>query len=92
MDLTRIGLAQDDTPTFPLRLLVAGYGTGGLAAAAVYLKDGGLLLTCLTLWFGGAIATLAWGLLQVGLCRKARLRKPVSASDGDRHEVFVAAE
>jgi hypothetical protein len=92
MNLTRIDLAQDDTPRFPLRLLIAGYGTGGLVAAAVFLNGGGLFVSCMTLWFGGAMATLAFGLLQVAVCKKTRSRHATAASDGDRSEIFVAAE
>lgn len=92
MELKRIDLVQDDTPRFPLRLLIAGYGTGALAATAVFLNDGGLMLTGMIFWLGGAIATLAWGLLQVAACKKSRARNPLSSRGEDLPEVMAAAE
>ncbi len=82
MDRTRADRSEDQLPQIPLRLLVAGYGTGGIAGLSVFLGGEGWLQAGLTFWLGGAIATLAWGAGQVFLCKQLRRqgrRKPASA-------------
>lgn len=72
MDRTRTDRVGDVLPRFPLRLLFAGYGTGGLAGLVVLLAGGGWLPAGLTFWLGGAAATLAWGAGQMFLCQRLR--------------------
>ena len=54
---------------FPLGLLAAGYGTAGIAAFLASVLGGPTLAVVLTFWFGGAMATLAWGAIWISCAR-----------------------
>jgi len=50
-----------NTPTFPVGLLIAGYGTAYLGALLLNMHGIGILATGLSFWLGGAVAVLGWG-------------------------------
>ena len=47
--------SRQDTPTFPVGLLIAGYGTACLGALVLSVLGVGFLATSLTFWLGGAV-------------------------------------
>ena len=49
------------TSTFPIGLIVAGYGTASFAALVLNLLGLGPLAMGLTFWLGGAVGVLFWG-------------------------------
>lgn len=79
MERTRADRVQDESPQFPLRLLIAGYATGAACAVAALALGGGLILAGLTFWLGGGVATLGWGAVMFLARRSARDRATYSA-------------
>ncbi len=53
--------SSQDTSTFPVGLLIAGYGTACLGALLLSMLGVGILATGLTFWLGGAVAVIFWG-------------------------------
>ena len=53
--------SNQDMPTFPVGLLITGYGTAYLSALLLSTHGVGILATGLTFWLGGAVAVLGWG-------------------------------
>jgi len=74
MEMRRIERVQDESPRFPIGLLLAGYTTGAAAGLAVFVLGGGLLHAGLIFWLSGAVATLSWGVLGM-LLRRSTVRR-----------------
>ncbi len=54
--LLRVCAGGWDVVTFPLKLIVAAYGSAALAGIGVMLGGGGAFGAVLTVWLGGAVA------------------------------------
>lgn len=67
--LSNLSVNSQDTSVFPVRLLIAGYGTACLVALLLTMLGVGILVTGIVFWLGGAVAVLFWGAVW------ARLRK-----------------
>jgi len=91
MALTRSDRDQEFSQ-FPIRLLFAGYATGGAAALAVAMQGGGWLAAVLTFWLGGAAATVLWGAAAISFCPHERAIDTSEAECLRRGAVTAPAE